>query len=170
MLISRKRSAALHIVSLHLNGEDLQVPGCHTLQRTVLVPSHKESLQQGYRQVLGVLYRHFYPDCNASTLVQLFVSLVCPHLEYACPVWTPYSSKDISKLDTVQKFALRMASHNWSARYSDLLDGLNIPSLESRRSQLKTHQLYKIVNGLCFFPPGLINMRQRASSHSPLHE
>ena len=114
------------------------------------------------RQVLGVLYRRFYSNCDTATLVQLYVSLVRPYLEYACPVWSPYTSKAISKLEKVQKFALRMASHNWSARYSDLLDDLNIPSLETRRSQLKLCQLYMIVNGLCYFPPGLINTKEQS--------
>ena len=84
------------------------------------------------------------------------------YLEYACPVWSPYTSEAISKLEKVQKFALCMTSHNWSARYSDVLDDLNVPSLEIRRSQLKLCQLYKIVNGLCYFPPSLINTREQS--------
>ena len=65
-----------------------------------------------------------------------------------------HTSKAISKLEQVQKFALHLASHNWSARCSDLVVDLNVPSLETRRSHLQLCQLYKIVNGLCFFPEG----------------
>ena len=39
-------------------------------------------------QVLGLLYRRFY-YCDPTTLISLFTSLVCPHLEYTCPVWSP---------------------------------------------------------------------------------
>ena len=52
-----------------------------------------------------------------------------------------------------RKFALRTASHNWSARYSDLLNDLNIPSLE--RWDLNIPLLY-------FFPSGLINSKKRS--------
>ena len=42
-----------------------------------------------------------------------------------------------------------------------LLNDLKISSLETRRSQLKLCQLYKIVNGLCLFPSGLISTKEQ---------
>ena len=41
------------------------------------------------KKVLGLLYRKFYGCANTEMLTQLYISLVCPHLEYASPVWAP---------------------------------------------------------------------------------
>ena len=54
-------------------------------------------------------------------MIEIYKTLIRPHLEYAALVWTPHLARDIAKLEEVQKFALRMASHNWSASYQDLL-------------------------------------------------
>ena len=47
--------------------------------------------------------------------------------EYAAPVWTPHLSKDVDKLEAVQKFALKMYSKDWKANYPDLLDRHQLP-------------------------------------------
>ena len=60
------------------------------------------------RRLVGMLYRQFYQDVDTSTLKQLYVSNIRPHLEYACQVWDPYLQKDIDKLELVQKFALQV--------------------------------------------------------------
>ena len=70
---------------------------------------------------------------NPATLLNFYLSLVHPHVEYASQVWSPYTARDIAKLGNVQKFVLRMSSHNWSASYQDLLTLFDISSLERRR-------------------------------------
>ena len=47
--------------------------------------------------------------------------IVRPHLECACSIWAPASHKDIDSLEGLQKFTFRMAMHNWSLNYQDLL-------------------------------------------------
>ena len=69
------------------------------------------------RMLVGMLYRQFYQDADTSTLKQLYVSNIRPHLEYACQVWDPYLQKDVDKLELVQKFALRVCSKQWDASY-----------------------------------------------------
>ena len=54
------------------------------------------------RQILGLMYRRFYYFSNSDTLVQLYIR---PHLEYACPVWSPHLTNDIQTLERVQEFA-----------------------------------------------------------------
>ena len=71
---------------------------------------------------------------NMDTLIHLYISLVRPHLEYACPVWAPASHKDIDSIEGVQKFAFKMATHNQSSNYQELLSLVDLPSLESRRA------------------------------------
>ena len=62
---------------------------------------HINAICSKARQVLGLLYRRFYNFSNTDTLVQLYTSLVRPHLEYACPVWVPHLTKDIQALESV---------------------------------------------------------------------
>ena len=47
------------------------------------------------KQQLGLLYCQFYGDSNTTTLRALYITQMCPHLEYAIPVWDPHLSKDI---------------------------------------------------------------------------
>ena len=43
------------------------------------------------KQILGLIHRQFYNNSSSATLMQLYLSLVCPHLEYACQLWDPYT-------------------------------------------------------------------------------
>ena len=168
MLVSRRRPSSIFSnTSISLHGHPLEQVSSFkylgvTLSSNLSWSQHIDNICSKARKVLGILYRRFYPDCSTETLVQLYISLVRPHMEYACPVWAPYTSKDISKLESVQKFALRMALHNWSAGFSDISNHLSIPSLQARRSELKLCLLYKIVHKLCFFPPTLIIPREHS--------
>ena len=88
-----------------------------------------------------------------STKVQnLYSTLVRPHLEYACEVWSPHLKKDIKKVEQVQKFGLRMCTKRWNADYLELLSLFNIPSLRDRRLYLSLCTMYKIINELVDFP------------------
>ena len=93
------------------------------------------------------------------TLFNLYVTLVRPHLEYACEVWSPHLQKDIKKLEQVQKFGLRMCTKRWNADYIELLSLFNIPTLGDRRLYLSLCTMYKIINELVL---------QGFSSHQPI--
>ena len=113
---------------------------------------HIQAICSKVHQVLGLLYRRFYNYSSTDTLEKLYVSLVRPHLEYACPVWAPHTAKDIHTLGSVQKFAIKMATHNWNVSYQELQSLISIPTLERRRLELKLCHLFKIVHNLCYFP------------------
>ena len=99
-----------------------------------------------------MLYRQFYRWSDTDALYNLYISLIRPHLEYAAPVWSPYTSKDINKLEAVQKFALRMCLKDWHASYGDLLERCHLTELAARRKYLSLTHFYKIINGSCIFP------------------
>ena len=117
---------------------------------------HITSVCSKAKQILGLLYRRFYNHAEGTTLMQLNLSLIRPHLEYACPVWDPHTMKDKVLLEDVQKFALQMATKQWDLGYQELLDTMNIPSLADHRLQLKLALLYKIVHGMCYFPSDIL--------------
>ena len=54
---------------------------------------HIMSVCSKAKQILGLLYRRFYNHAEGATLMQLYLSLIRPHLEYACPVWDPHTMK-----------------------------------------------------------------------------
>ena len=118
------------------------------------------------RKILGLLYRRFYNNSDGSTLLQLNLSLVRPHLEYASPVWNPHMHKDIKLLENVEKFAIRIITKRWDSGYQELLDMVALPSLETGRLQSSLCMLYKIVHSLCYFPSHIIAPRPNVSQRS----
>ena len=60
-------------------------------------------------RVLGIINRSI--TCKERKIIlQLYKSLVRPHLEYAVQAWNPYLAKDITILEKVQRRATRMIS------------------------------------------------------------
>ena len=43
----------------------------------------------------GTIYQY----SDSRSLLQLYISLVCPHLDYAAQVWDPHLQKDIKSLE-----------------------------------------------------------------------
>lgn len=123
MIISRKKGSSQHAyASLTLNGQPLELVDSFkylgvTLSSDLSWSLHTTNICNRARKILGLIYRRFYLDSSPATLLNFYTSLVHPLVEYASQVWSPYTACDIAKLESVQKFALRMASHNWSADY-----------------------------------------------------
>ena len=129
-----------------------------------------ESVCARARRVLGLLYRRFYGLASQESLKQLYLSLVRPHLEYACQVWDPHLARDKGALEKVQKFACKLATSKWDSSYEELLGLVDIQPLQDRRLELKLGVLFKLVHNLCFFPEGSWsyhqNCRNGRNSHS----
>ena len=173
MLISRKRVPTYTAPEVPLLLHNLSLSKVNTskylgmlLAEDLAWIPHIHAVCSKVCQVLGLLYRRFYNYSNVDTVVQLYVSLVRPHLEYACPVWSPHTAKDIHELERVQKFAGRMATRNWNLSYSELQSIVNLPTLERRRLELKLSHLFKIVYNLCFFPNYIIKAREQTRTVS----
>ena len=116
------------------------------------------------RKMLGLIYRHFYVNCNSDALLKLYLSLVRPRLEYACQVWSPQAVTQISQIERVQKLAIKIVSKEWNINYYVHLTEFQIPTLQRRRSELSLCLLYKISRSGCYFPEGLI-VRKPPSSY-----
>ena len=121
---------------LHLLGMPLQVVESYKCLGLLLASNmswspHIESICNKARQILGLLYRRFYDSTDSSMIKQLYLSMVRPHLEYACQVWDPHLIRDKHKLESarVQKFGLKFAARRWVAGYNELLDLFNLPTL-----------------------------------------
>ena len=94
--------------------------------------SHVESICTKLWKLLRLLYRRFYRHAEPSALLQLYQSLVRPHLEYASDVWDPHLQRDIQLIENVQKFGLRICSKQWDLGYDELLSNFSVPNLQSQ--------------------------------------
>ena len=70
-------------------------------------------------------------------------------MEYGAQVWHPYTAKDTH---TLEQFGLRICTSHWNLSYQDLLDILQLPSLENRRLFLSLSMFFKIIHNLVYFP------------------
>ena len=94
MVISRKRRPT-GPGTLYLWDVPLEQVHCFKYLGVILssdlsFSQHIDSTCSKARKILGLLYRRFYNNVNNGTLLQLYLSLVRPHLECASPVWNPH--------------------------------------------------------------------------------
>ena len=89
-------------------------------------------------------------QCHQSVKSTCYITYVCPILEYASTVWSPYLVGDINRLEMVQHHAARFVCNNFNrtASVTAMLNHLNWPTLECRRNQAKLHMFYKIINNI----------------------
>ena len=97
-------------------------------------------------KILGMIKRTFtYLDIDS--FVQLYKSLVRPHIDYCIQVWRPYLQKDIDALEKIQRRATRMLPVLREKSYEDRLKILNLTTLETRRIRGDIIQAFKIIKG-----------------------
>jgi len=71
---------------------------------------------------------------SIPTFVALYKSMVRSHLDYFCPVWSPYRKGDIEALEKVQKRATKLIPVLKNLPYKDhLLKACNMSTLHYRR-------------------------------------
>ena len=109
----------------------------------------------------------FYGSASPDTLRQLHLSMVQPHLDYACQIWDPHLVKDKKILEDMQKFACGLASHQWDSSYQVQL--YQLPSLEEGRLHLKLELMFKIIHSLCYYHPFVTMFTGEPLMHSNLN-
>ena len=93
-----------------------------------------------------------------------YQTLVRPQVEYASPVWSPHTDKNINKVEAVQRRAARWVTHDYSSYSSvtQMINTLGWRSLEQRRADARLIMFYKIVHGLVEIPqPSYIHRQVR---------
>ena len=164
MIISRRKQPSLPNTPLAVDNAPMDMVSEYKYLGVLLTSSldwskHITRICKNARQQVGILYRKFYGHCNSSTLKQLYLTYVHPHLEYAAPVWDPHQQGLINALESVQKFALKLCTKNWNASYDETLSNCNLPTLAHRRRLLKLSFLFQVVHGNFVFPDAPIERR-----------
>ena len=97
-------------------------------------------------RILGMIKRTFcYLD--KDVVLQLYKSLVRPHLEYSVQAWRPHLRKDIDLIERVQRRATKLISSLKDMTYENRLKLLNLTTLETRRLRGDLIEVYKILKG-----------------------
>ena len=109
---------------------------------------HISDISSKATKTLGFLGRNlaFAPR---STKEDAYQTLVQPKLEYAAPIWSPYSKLQINQVGNVQRKPARLTCRKWrnTSSVSEMLDELEWPSLEARRDRSSLLLFHKIHSG-----------------------
>ena len=85
-------------------------------------------------KIMGIIKRTY--SCKSKdNILNLYKSLVRPHLEYCCQAWRPYLQKDVDNIETVQRHMTKMIHELSQLNYEQRLCRTNLLSLEMCRLQ-----------------------------------
>ena len=153
--ISRSRNAppinliiAGHIISPSPTVKYLGI----TLSSSLTWSDHVKSICKIAKRQLGIIHRKLH-HAPPEVRCQIINSTILPKLDYCCAVWDPHHKQDILSLDSVQKFAGRIVTHNWHDNLSTIQSRLNWLPLKIRRRSIKLKLTYNIINNLSCLPP-----------------
>ena len=98
--------------------------------------------------VLNFLRRNFH-HCPTSVKDKLYSTIVRPHLEYAVAAWDPYTKKNISSIEQVQRRAARFVTNTYDRDVSvtKLLTDLKWNTLLHRREAHRLTCFNKMLHG-----------------------
>ena len=95
-------------------------------------------------KILGFI-RRTVVSRQKSIIINLYKTLVRPHLEYCSQVWSPALQKDKDILEKVQRRATKMIQGLGKLHYTDRLRECGLTTLERRRCRGDLIQTYKLI-------------------------
>ena len=109
--------------------------------------SHIDTITSKANRILGLIKRTCRGWKDTETLKTLYCTLVRSQVEYGSVVWSPYTSRNIDKLERIQRRGTKFILGQNDNSYEDRLKCLNMLSLEKRRYLFDVVFLYKALNG-----------------------
>jgi hypothetical protein len=97
-------------------------------------------------QILGLINRTIVCK-QKKVILNLYKSLVRPHIEYCIQAWRPHLVKDIEVLERVQRRATRMINECKGRTYEERLRITGLTNLETRRTRADMIEVWKIMTG-----------------------
>jgi ribonuclease P/MRP protein subunit RPP40 len=92
------------------------------------------------------MIRRSFTHLDEKLLVQLFVGLIRPHLEYGNCVWNPIYKNDINRIEKIQRRATKMVPNLRDMPYEERLRVTKLPSLAYRRLRGDMIEVYKYLH------------------------
>ena len=78
-------------------------------------------------------------------MTTLFKSMVLPHIEYCCPLWSPSNLGMIRKIEAIQRSFTSNIHTLQNENYWGRLKKLDMFSLERRRERYQIIYVFKII-------------------------
>ena len=89
-----------------------------------------------------------FRNMGKNVFLNLYKSLVRPHLEYGSVIWSPRCINEQKRIEAVQHRATKLVPNLADLSYPQRLRHLGIPSLQYRRIRADMVQVYKIMHGI----------------------
>ena len=123
MVVSRK-SASFSLTPLYVDHSRLELVNSFKYIGVIISPNlcwsaHIRSVSFKSKQLIGVIFCHFYHRSSPQSLLKMYIALVLPRLSYSSSVWDPPSGSFL--IQSLKKFTLRMCTYS----YLDLLSIFN---------------------------------------------
>ena len=109
--------------------------------------SHIDIIVSKANRMLGLIKRTCRGLDDIKTLRTLYCALVRSNVEYCSVVWSPFTKKNIEKVEKVQRRATRFILKT-EDNYETRLKKLTLLSLKKRRFLADVTFLHKALNGL----------------------
>ena len=152
MRFTRKSRPIHH--SYTLSGHQLESVSNHnylgvTLSYNLKWNSHIDASTAKASSIIGFLRRNLY-NAPRNVKLQAYKSLVCPHLEYCCSVWDPFTQRNTNKIQAVQNRAARFIcnDYKWQSSVSGMINDLKLHPLPARRKLIRLSTFHKIKHGI----------------------
>ncbi|XP_038064885.1 uncharacterized protein LOC119735252 [Patiria miniata] len=122
--------------------KDLGVYICNNCKSSVQCAKSAQKAMNSLR-VIKRTFKHITKD-SFAVLYKTYIRL---HLEYCVQAWNPGLRKDIHTLEKVQRRATKLVPAVRHLSYPDMLEALDLYSLEQRRTRGDLIEVFKIFNG-----------------------
>ena len=125
-----------------------------TLQNNLKWDTHINNISNKANQTLGFLKRNLKIH-SEKVKDHAYKALVRPKLEYSATVWDPYTTSQINQIEKVQRRAARFVSNSYhnTSSVTNMMQNLNWPTLEIRRTHARLIMFYKIVHQIVAIRP-----------------
>ena len=90
---------------------------------------HISKLSAPRKESCLVWFTEDFTQPDTSCMIEIYKTLIRPHLEYAAPVWAPHLTRDIANLEKVQRFGLKLCLKSWDVSYYNHLELAGLPTL-----------------------------------------
>jgi ribonucleases P/MRP protein subunit RPP40 len=95
-------------------------------------------------KILGFIRRTVISR-DKNIILNLYKTLVRPHLEYCAQAWSPYLQKDKEVLEKVQRRATKMIKGMGTLQYDERLEKCGLTTLDKRRCRGDLIETYKLM-------------------------
>ena len=98
-------------------------------------------------RILGLIKRTI-TSRSKKIIIQLYKSLIRPHLDYCGTAWRPYLAKDINKLEGIQRRLTKIIAECKDKEYCERLKEVHLTTLETRRTRADLIQTFRLMKGI----------------------